>query len=177
MRPHIRSAINRDSHPSPAAPNLPLNFLYPDRCSKTAFIQVFFFVWCTFIAQVVLTIRYGVIPSITCVGFHLIPASFFVGPKIVWYNVGEQKSCGSLRVCHAPSVSVRCTSGSFGNSRPRFGLRPFCCLRWSLILPFFYRREYSATTPSHKALGLPAVCLHQTPEGGNCLHSNIVVLW
>ena len=48
----------------------PLDILYADRCIKTVFVEVFFFVWCTLIAQVVLSARYGLIPSTIPVDHH-----------------------------------------------------------------------------------------------------------
>jgi len=41
-----------------------------NRCSKTAFIQIVFFAWVTLVAQIVLNLRYEVIPLPACVGLH-----------------------------------------------------------------------------------------------------------
>lgn len=43
------------------------------RCTKTAFIEIGFFVWCTLTAQIVLNTRCGIIPPLTCAILHLIP--------------------------------------------------------------------------------------------------------
>jgi len=60
---NARLAIIIRSHPPPTTS--PMTVLISDlsdtdRCSKTAFLQIFFFVWCTLIAQIILTTRYEV---------------------------------------------------------------------------------------------------------------------
>ena len=136
MRLDIRSVINGDSRPSPAAPDLPLDFLYPHRCSKTAFIQVFFFVWCTFIAQVVLTVRYGTMPSITCVDSHLIPHSPSWDQRLYGITLGNKKVAGLFVFVTVPQFLFGVHQAALAIVEP--GLTPgLCYLRWSLILPFF----------------------------------------
>ena len=42
------------------------NLHYACRCNKSAFVEGLFFVWCTLIAQVVLSLRYEITPSSIC---------------------------------------------------------------------------------------------------------------
>lgn len=46
------------------------NSLYADRCTRSAFIEILFFVWCTLIAQVILNVRYEVILRSICLDRH-----------------------------------------------------------------------------------------------------------
>jgi hypothetical protein len=126
VRLHIRSVINGDSRPSPAAHNLPLNFLYPDRCSKTAFIQVFFFVWCTFIAQVVLTIRYGMIPSIARIDSHLIPHSSSWDQRLYGITLGNKKVAGLFVFVTLPQFLFGVHQAALAIVEP--GLTPGLCV-------------------------------------------------
>ena len=60
---NARLAITIRSHPPPTMSlmTVPIPDLSDtDRCSKTAFLAPFFFVWCTLIAQIILTTRYEV---------------------------------------------------------------------------------------------------------------------
>ena len=49
---------------------LSLDLPCADRCTKSAFIEVLFFVWCTLIAQIVLNVRYETVPSSIYLNLH-----------------------------------------------------------------------------------------------------------
>ena len=52
-----------------------------------------------------------------------------------------------------------------------------CSEWWLSILIALDRWELSATIPSYSLHGVPTMCLRQTPEGIDRLHSHLALLW
>ena len=90
-----------------------------DRCTKTAFIEIIFFVWCTLIAQIILNARYEMVLSLT--DPHLI-RFMFAGLQDIRHYDEEHHHRRSLRVHNCPSVCVGNIHDSIGSERSRYGV-------------------------------------------------------
>ena len=164
--------------PRRPSPGLSLNLFDTGRCTRTAFIEIIFFVWCTLIAQIILTTRYGTVLSLISIDPHLIRFTF-TGLKDIRHYDEEHHYRRSLRVHNHPSVCVGVLHDSIGSERSRYGVHLCGHLfsgRGLLVLITFTCRESSATTTSYPPHGIPIMCLHQTSEGGNCLHGHLALL-
>lgn len=170
-----------DSHPLPMAlSQIPVLFVDKfdvKRCTKTAFIEIVFFVWCTLIAQIILSVRHEIIPPPTR-DHHLI-CLILMGLQDLRYH-SEEHSCYRILCVHnCPSVCVRGIYGNVGCECSWYGVHICWHVRsgrWSLTSMPFFCRELSTTTSTHSSYGIPIVYLHQTSEGGNRLHSHLALL-
>jgi hypothetical protein len=102
-------------------PALSLGLFDVYRCTKTAFIEIVFFVWCTLIAQIILNARYDMVPAPTSIDPPLIRIMSTGLQDIRHY---DEKHCYrmSLRVHNCPSVCVGDIHDSIGGERSRYGV-------------------------------------------------------
>lgn len=92
-----------------------------DRCTKTAFIEIIFFVWCTLTAQIILNARYRMILSMISVDPHLI----FTGSQDIRHYDEEHCYRRSLRMHNYPSVCVGGIHDSIGSHGSRYGVHHY----------------------------------------------------
>ena len=121
VRLYAGSATGACSYPLPTMsqmPALPLDRFDTDRCSNTAFIEPGFFVWCTLIAQIILSTRHETVPFLTCT-LHLIRP---VGLQDLCHHCEERDRYRFLRVHNGLSVSLRDIHDDVGCEGPRYDI-------------------------------------------------------
>ena len=104
------------------------------RCSKTAFIEVLFFVWCTLIAQIVLNLRCEVIPLPIC-------GRVLMELQDVRHHLGEQDHHRSLRVCNRHLSRSGVIHGNVGCEYSRYDI--YLCgavVLWETVVDMYTYR-------------------------------------
>lgn len=142
------------------------------------FIEVGFFVWCTLIAEIILSVRHETIPTPIC-AFHLIRLYPDGGYRICAVTGKSITITGSFVCIIVLQLALGIYMTILAAKAP--GTTPTCLgsvhsSRLLLIPIALNYRKISAAAPSYPPYGIPIMLLHQTSKGGNRLHNHLALL-